>query len=77
VSAGLNSACVFSFGKGFRKQNLPNKTYNDQPVPQKRRHAMGEKGSKKDKNKADKQKQEQNKKKEDQQKAKLPAKKPA
>jgi hypothetical protein len=38
---------------------------------------MGEKGSKKDKNKADKQKQEQNKKKEEQHNAKLPAKKPA
>ena len=44
---------------------------------QKRRDAMGEKGSKKDKNKAGKQKQEQLEKKKEQQKAKLPAKKPA
>jgi hypothetical protein len=38
---------------------------------------MGEKGSKKDKNKAEKQKNAQIEKKKDQQKAKLPAKKPA
>ena len=37
---------------------------------------MGEKGSKKDKNKADKQKQEQIEKKKEIQKTKLPAKKP-
>ena len=37
---------------------------------------MGEKGSKKDKNKAIKQKQEQLEKKKEQQKSKLPAKKP-
>jgi hypothetical protein len=42
-----------------------------------RRRTMGEKGGKKDKNKADKQKQEQNEKKKQQQKTKLPAKKPA
>ena len=48
-----------------------------QVVHQKRRHAMGEKGSKKDRNKADKQKQEQLEKKKEHQKAKLPAKKPA
>jgi hypothetical protein len=42
----------------------------------KRRHAMGEKGSKKDKNKANKQKQEKNEKKKEQQISKLPAKKP-
>jgi hypothetical protein len=44
---------------------------------QKKEISMGERGSKKDKNKADKQKQEQIKKKEQQQKDKLPAKKPA
>jgi|BarGraNGADG00212_2_1021979.scaffolds.fasta_scaffold164607_1 hypothetical protein len=44
---------------------------------QKRRLAMGEKGSKKDKNKADKQKKEQLEKKKEQQKTKLPANKPA
>ena len=38
---------------------------------------MGEKGGKKDKNKAIKQKQEQLEKKKEQQKNKLPAKKPA
>jgi len=38
---------------------------------------MGEKGSKKDKNKAIKQKQEKIEKKKEQQKSKLPAKKPA
>jgi hypothetical protein len=43
----------------------------------KRRHAMGEKGSKKDKNKAQKQKQQQLEKKKEQEKAKLPSKKPA
>ncbi len=37
---------------------------------------MGEKGSKKDRNKADKQKQTQIEKKKDQQKNKLPVKKP-
>jgi hypothetical protein len=42
-----------------------------------RRHVMGEKRSKKDKNKADKQKQVQIEKKKDQQKSKLPTKKPA
>jgi hypothetical protein len=42
-----------------------------------RRHVMGERGSKKDKNKASKQKQEQLEKKKEQQKNKLPAKKPA
>jgi hypothetical protein len=42
--------------------------------PQKRRHVMGDKRSKKDKNKADKQKQEQQKKKEEQQKNKQPVK---
>lgn len=41
-----------------------------------RRHVMGEKGSKKDKDKAKKQKQQQIVKKQEQQKAKLPAKKP-
>jgi hypothetical protein len=46
-------------------------------VHHKRRHAMGEKGSKKDKNKANKQKQEQLEKKKEQQKNKLPAKTPA
>jgi hypothetical protein len=44
---------------------------------QKRRHSMGDKRSKKDKNKADKQKQGQMEKKKEQQKAKLPSKKPA
>jgi len=39
--------------------------------------SMGDKGGKKDKEKANKQKQQQNKKREDQQKAKVPAKKPA
>jgi Ni,Fe-hydrogenase III small subunit len=48
-----------------------------QVLHQIRRHAMGEKGSKKDKNKADKQKQGQLEKKKEQQKTKLPAKKPA
>jgi len=43
----------------------------------KRRHAMGEKGSKKDKEKAQKQKQQQLEKKKEQNKSKLPAKKPA
>ena len=38
---------------------------------------MGERGSKKDKNKLDKQKQQQVDKKKEQQKAKLPVKKPA
>jgi hypothetical protein len=42
-----------------------------------RSHTMGEKGSKKDKNKAKKQRQEQLQKKSEQQKNKLPAKKPA
>lgn len=42
-----------------------------------RRNAMGEKGSKKDKDKARKQKEEQQKKKQEQQQSKLPAKKPA
>jgi hypothetical protein len=46
-------------------------------VQLKRRHAMGERGSKKDKNKADKQKLEQLEKKKEQQKNKLPDKKPA
>ena len=41
-----------------------------------RRHSMGDKRGKKDKNKADKQKQKQVAKKEEQQKAKLPTKKP-
>ena len=50
---------------------------SDQVVHHKRRHAMGEKGSKKDKNKAKKQKQEQLEKKKEQQKNKLPAKTPA
>jgi len=40
------------------------------------RYAMGDKKSKKDKNKADKQKKEQLDKKKEQQKAKLPVKKP-
>ena len=44
---------------------------------QKRRHAMGDKRSKKDKNKADKQKQEQLAKKNEQQKSKQPVKKPS
>jgi len=48
-----------------------------QLVHQKRRHAMGEKGSKKDKNKAAKQKKMKLEKKKEQQKNKLPAKKPA
>src|SRR5450759_886611 len=48
-----------------------------QVLHQIRRHAMGEKGSKKDKNKADKQKKGQLEKKKEQQKTKLPAKKPA
>jgi len=47
-----------------------------QVARQKRRLAMGDKRSKKDKNKAEKQKQEQLKKKEEQQKSKLPVKKP-
>jgi len=37
---------------------------------------MGDKGGKKDKNKADKQKQQQEQKKKEQQKSKLPTKKP-
>ena len=45
--------------------------------PQKRRYTMGERGSKKDKNKADKQKQQQAEKKKEQQKTKLPSKKVA
>jgi hypothetical protein len=40
-----------------------------------RRNAMGDKGGKKDKNKADKQKHEQLEKKKEQQKTKLPVKK--
>ena len=52
-------------------------TLPDRLVHKKRRDAMGEKRSKKDKNKADKQKQEQLEKKKEQKKAKLPAKKPA
>jgi hypothetical protein len=47
-----------------------------QVVRQKRRHTMGDKRSKKDKNKANKQKQEQLEKKNEQQKNKLPVKKP-
>lgn len=43
----------------------------------KRRYAMGEKNSKKDKNKASKQKQDQIEKKNEKKKAKLPDKKPA
>jgi hypothetical protein len=46
-------------------------------VHQERRHVMGDKRSKKDKNKAEKQKQEQLEKKKEQKKTKLPAKKPA
>jgi hypothetical protein len=42
-----------------------------------RRNAMGEKGSKKDKNKAQKQKKEQLEKKQEQHNNKLPNKKPA
>jgi len=42
-----------------------------------RRHSMGERGSKKDKNKAEKQKKDQLEKKKEEQKNKLPAKKPA
>jgi hypothetical protein len=53
---------------------LPPHTFSsDTP---KRRLAMGEKGSKKDRNKADKQKKTQIEKKKEQQKTKLPAKKP-
>jgi hypothetical protein len=43
----------------------------------KRRYTMGEKGGKKDKNKADKQKKQEVSKKQEQQKTKLPSKKPA
>ena len=43
----------------------------------KRRYAVGETGSKKDKNKAKKQKEEQLEKKKEQQKTTLPVKKPA
>jgi hypothetical protein len=46
-------------------------------VHDKRRYAMGEKRSKKDKNKAQKQKQQQLEKKEEEKKNKLPVKKPA
>jgi hypothetical protein len=49
----------------------------DQVVTLKRRRAMGEKNSKKDKNKANKQRQDQLEKKKEQKKNKLPAKKPA
>jgi hypothetical protein len=42
-----------------------------------RRHTMGEKGSKKDKEKAGKQKQEQLEKKKEQKKSKMPVKKTA
>ena len=49
-------------------------TWNDRSI--KRRHLMGERGSKKDKNKAEKQKLEQVEKKKEQQKSKQPAKKP-
>lgn len=45
-------------------------------VHPKRRHTMGEKGSKKDKNKAIKQKQKQLEKKQEQKKSKQPTKKP-
>jgi len=53
------------------------KTYKGRikTVQLKRSRIMGEKGSKKDKNKAQKQKQEKMGKKKEQQKAKLPAKK--
>jgi hypothetical protein len=49
----------------------------DPPGHFKRRNAMGEKGSKKDKNKASKQKKEQLEKKKEQQRRKQPAKKTA
>jgi hypothetical protein len=49
----------------------------EQLVHPQRRHAMGDKRSKKDKNKVEKQKQEQAEKKKEQQKAKLPVKKPS
>jgi hypothetical protein len=52
---------------------LPPHTW--QAGTRKRRNVMGEKNSKKDKNKADKQKQAHNDKKKDEQKNKLPAKK--
>jgi hypothetical protein len=48
----------------------------DHLVDKKRRLVMGERGGKKDKNKADKQKQVQIEKKKEQQKTKLPVKKP-
>jgi hypothetical protein len=48
-----------------------------QAADSKRRHTMGEKGGKKDKNKADKQKQKQQEKKQEQHKNKLPSKKPS
>ena len=51
----------------------PRKRINDKI----RRHAMGDKRSKKDKSKAEKQKQAQIEKKKEEQKTKLPAKKPA
>jgi len=50
-------------------------TLHGQSVLEQRRDAMGDKRSKKDKNKADKQKQEKLEKKKEQDKAKLPTKK--
>jgi hypothetical protein len=51
--------------------------FSGRVVHLKRRNVMGEKGSKKDKEKAIKQKQRELEKKQEKQKAKLPAKKPA
>jgi hypothetical protein len=44
-------------------------------TPLKRRNTMGDKGGKKDKNKADKQKHEHDEKKKEEQKSKMPVKK--
>jgi hypothetical protein len=50
--------------------------YLVEQIYKQRRNVMGDKGGKKDKNKADKQKQSQTEKKKEQQKTKLPIKKP-
>jgi hypothetical protein len=59
------------------RRRLAASSYPASSYTKQRRDVMGEKGSKKDKNKADKQKQEQLNKKKEQKKAKLPAKKTA
>lgn len=60
---------------GYARWRVAASLYQNSDFIKKRRSLMGEKGSKKDKNKADKQKQSQIEKKKEQQKNKQPAKK--